>query len=74
MPEEPIAGQAATSFAGLPIQPTGSGVQDLDIAYEQMRLSEAQQDPSGVAAQEITDNTIPTVDDEAARISAAHPS
>lgn len=74
MPEELIDGQAATSFAGLPIQPTGSGAQDLDIAYEQMRLSEAQQDPRNVPPQEVADDAMPTLDDEAARISAAHPS
>ena len=28
------------SFAALPMQPTGSGVADLEIAYEQMRLDE----------------------------------
>lgn len=33
------------SFADLPIQPTGSGVADLEIAYEQMKLS----DPAGLA-------------------------
>ncbi|WP_322966214.1 hypothetical protein [Sphingomonas fuzhouensis] len=32
-------------FGDLPIQPTGSGVQDLEVAYEQMRLSETEAAP-----------------------------
>jgi hypothetical protein len=34
------SGAAPDSFNELPIQPTGSGVADLEIAYEQMKLSE----------------------------------
>lgn len=28
------------SYADLPMQPTGSGVADLEVAYEQMKLAE----------------------------------
>lgn len=48
-------------FADLPIQPTGSGVADLEIAYEQMRLDEA----------ERADDATP--EDDAAE-TVAHPS
>lgn len=37
-PNEPRA--EPDSFNDLPIQPTGSGVADLEIAFEQMKLSE----------------------------------
>jgi hypothetical protein len=54
------------SLADLPIQPTGSGVADLEIAYEQMRLAEDAAEPP-IAEPEAT----PTED---AAESAAHPS
>ena len=34
MREDPIKPDEPQNFADLPIQPTGSGVQDLEIAYE----------------------------------------
>lgn len=38
---DPIAADPTPdNFGDLPIQPTGSGVADLEIAYEQMRLAE----------------------------------
>ena len=40
-PETPI-----DSLTDLPIQPTGSGVADLEIAYEQMKLAEDAADPA----------------------------
>jgi len=56
------------SFADLPIQPTGSGVADLEIAYEQMRLGEDDDRPVD------PDVAIPTEDTGDAADSAAHPS
>jgi hypothetical protein len=35
------------SFADLPLQPTGSGVADLEIAYEQMKLADTDESTSG---------------------------
>lgn len=60
MPNEP------ESFTDLPIQPTGSGVQDLEVAYEQMRLSEEDAVPDAAA--------IPTLNGDALAESEAHPS
>ncbi|MDB5694955.1 MAG: hypothetical protein JWN21_498 [Sphingomonas bacterium] len=37
------------SLSELPIQPTGSGVADLEIAYEQMKLAEDAGSPPGNA-------------------------
>ena len=54
------------SFADLPIQPTGSGVQDLEIAYEQLRLSENEADAAPTA--------VPTLSGDALAESEAHPS
>lgn len=54
------------SFADLPIQPTGSGVQDLEMAYEQMRLS----DDEAAAAPAA----VPTLSGDAMAESEAHPS
>jgi hypothetical protein len=54
------------SFADLPIQPTGSGVQDLEIAYEQLRLSEEESDAAPAA--------VPTLSGDAMAESEAHPS
>ena len=54
------------SFADLPIQPTGSGVQDLEIAYEQLRLSEDEPDAASAAD--------PTLSGDAMAESEAHPS
>ena len=62
MREDPIKPDEPQNFADLPIQPTGSGVQDLEIAYEQMRLSEA--DVAAVAVE----------GDSAVAESEAHPS
>ena len=53
---------AIESFGDLPIQPTGSGVADLEIAYEQMKLADDDASVSDVI----------TADD--ATESAAHPS
>ena len=69
---------APESFGDLPIQPTGSGVADLEIAYEQMRLSE--EDDADAAAvdtdiiSDIDSAAMPTETGDAATESAAHPS
>ena len=63
---------APDSYGDLPLQPTGSGVADLEIAYEQMRLTEGN-DAAAIPAD--GDRTGPPVilrDDEAE--SGAHPS
>ena len=62
MTDPTVTDPAIESFGDLPIQPTGSGVADLEIAYEQMKLAE---DDAGVP-----DVTAP---DDVAE-SAAHPS
>ncbi|KQR82288.1 hypothetical protein ASG07_11570 [Sphingomonas sp. Leaf343] len=61
---------APEGFGDLPIQPTGSGVADLEIAYEQMRLSE---DDAG-DAMPVDPAAIPTDGSDDAVESAAHPS
>ena len=52
----------------LPIQPTGSGVADLEIAYEQMKLAEQAEADVGAVSD------MPTEPGAAAAESAAHPS
>lgn len=56
-----------TDLVELPMQPTGSGVADLEVAYEQMKLS---QDDDMID----TSPMIPTDASEDAADSAAHPS
>ncbi len=56
------------TFADLPLQPTGSGVADLEIAYEQMKLA----DDANEAAVVDGGATIP--DPAAIAESEAHPS
>lgn len=40
MTDRPNDDTPPETFADLPMQPTGSGVADLEIAYEQMKLAE----------------------------------
>lgn len=65
---------ALDSFSDLPIQPTGSGVADLEIAYEQMRLAQDAEGggpgASGAASAADADGTAGQDEDE----SVAHPS
>jgi len=56
------------TYGDLPIQPTGSGVADLEIAYEQMKLAEQAETDVGAIA------TVPTDTGDAATESAVHPS
>lgn len=63
------------SYADLPMQPTGSGPADLEVAYEQMRLAEEAQDTTGgVPAAAVTDAAVPVSDAGAIAESEAHPS
>lgn len=49
------------NLADLPMQPTGSGVANLEIAYEQRRVAEAA-DPDHAAAASITGEEIEAPD------------
>jgi hypothetical protein len=67
-------------FNNLPIHPTGSGIADLEIAYEQMKLAEDTDasnalDLAGSQAQigDLGTDTI-GIETEAFEQSAAHPS
>jgi len=64
MAEPDTATSPPETFADLPIQPTGSGVADLTVAYEQMALAGTDDDEAEV----------PTEDGPDAADSAAHPS
>lgn len=69
------------NFGAFPMQPTGSGVADLEIAYEQMKLAE-DGDGDGLSENVVKPDEItsgltgmtPTEDVNAAADSAAHPS
>jgi hypothetical protein len=63
-------------FGDLPIQPTGSGVKELEIAYEQMKLAEddGSDVDSSSRAEEYADSLTPTEGGIDAAASAAHPS
>lgn len=63
---DPDTDQTPERFADLPILPTGSGVADLEVAYEQMRLAE-----EGDSVDDST--TAGVVSDPAAYDSAAAP-
>ncbi|WP_156361049.1 hypothetical protein [Sphingomonas sp. Leaf257] len=78
--QAPTAPEPA-SFADLPIQRTGSGVQDLEIAYEQMELASGDaasaDEALGQGVEGVSpggDTVMPIEDEDAAIISAAHPS
>lgn len=64
------------AFIDLPLQPTGSGVADLEIAYEQMKLAEdanperASTDGRAVDSANVT----PSDRDDDGADSEAHPS
>jgi len=65
MPDADDTTHTPETFADLPLQPTGSGVADLEIAYEQMRLA----DDAASASEPM-----PTNDTPDAAESEAHPS
>lgn len=60
----------------LPIQPTGSGVADLEVAYEQMRLADDAGPATSATDQIAVADVVPTATDAGsdAAESAAHPS
>ena len=61
----------------LPLQPTGSGVADLEIAYEQMRLADAADLGEAEADSDVTADRAdlkPLDSGEDTAESAAHPS
>jgi hypothetical protein len=68
----PDSARDPNGFGDLPIQPTGSGVADLEIAYEQMRLDEGVDGADALPAD--PDAVVPTEDGLDAADSAAHPS
>ena len=67
-------------FSNLPIHPTGSGIADLEMAYEQMKLAEDADasnalDATGSRAQtEDFETDVTGMETEAVEESAAHPS
>jgi hypothetical protein len=72
MSHHDTAGEPQT-FADLPIQPTGSGVADLEIAYEQMRLEQDEDEVAVSTPEEVAELT-PLESGTDATESAAHPS
>ncbi len=75
MPDEIENAREPETYTDLPMQPTGSGPADLEVAYEQMRLAdEAEGTTGGVPAAAVTDATLPVGDAAAAAESEAHPS
>ncbi len=67
MTQSPSDRDAPSGLGDLPIQPTGSGVADLEIAYEQMALADD--------VERMPDADIVRVEDGAAAAeSEAHPS
>lgn len=74
MPDAADPTHEPASFADLPLQPTGSGVADLEIAYEQMRLAEGDAASADADRIDALDGASPVEDAQAAADSAAHPS
>lgn len=66
------ADDALDSFSDLPLQPTGSGVADLEIAYEQMRVAEESDPAVGRAGDDMIESSAVAGAGEAE--SEAHPS
>ena len=66
------------SLSDLPILPTGSGVADLEVAYEQMKLADGAQTAATVDMADERDSVepavTPTQGGDDATESAAHPS
>lgn len=78
---DPNTDTAQASFSDLPILPTGSGVADLEVAYEQMKLAEGADVADTMTTATVeADNTAydpaitPTEEGSDAAESAAHPS
>ncbi len=64
------------SFVDLPLQPTGSGVADLEIAYEQMKLAQDADPERASTDGRVVDgaNVTPSDRDDDGADSEAHPS
>lgn len=63
------------SYSDLPMQPTGSGPADLEIAYEQMRLAESETGTTGEpAAADLVERDIAIDEADEVASSEAHPS
>ena len=58
-------------LADLPMQPSGSGVADLEVAFERMKLADEADEAAPAGPGETA---VPTIADGAAQESAAHPS
>ncbi|WP_375383588.1 hypothetical protein [uncultured Sphingomonas sp.] len=78
---DPNTGMAPASLSDLPILPTGSGVADLEVAYEQMKLADDADDAestmmAGVEADDTAYDPAMTPTEEGSDTaeSAAHPS
>ena len=65
-------GAAPDSFSDLPLQPTGSGVADLEMAYEQMKLTEGN-DTAAIRAEDDRTGAPAVFNDDEAE-SEGHPS
>lgn len=76
MTEQNAPDTAPANFVDLPLRPTGSGVADLEIAYEQMKLAEdvdlERASPDDRAA-DSGEPTLPSRNDDGVE-SEAHPS
>ena len=69
MPDPQNTAPEPSFLADLPMQPSGSGVADLAVAFERMKLADEADEPAAP-----DDATMPTVADGPAQESAAHPS
>ena len=75
---DPKTGMAPANLNDLPILPRGSGVADLEVAYEQMKLADVAESTTmmGVKADDTAYDSamIPTEEGSDTAESAAHPS
>lgn len=62
------------SFADLPMQPTGSGVADLEIAYEQMKMAEGDTLMNATEDRVVEPNDVALTTRDDRLESEAHPS
>lgn len=76
MTEQNAPNTSPETFVDLPLQPTGSGVADLEIAYEQMKLAENADLERASANARATDSgdVTPLGRDDNGVESEAHPS
>jgi hypothetical protein len=76
MPDEADRAVEPQTFGDLPIQPTGFGVKDLEMAYDQMQLTADNTiTADGASPVEGGDNLVLSTENSAEMVeSAAHPS